>query len=102
MFASLDQRNAGSMYRDLNTMVSNEGNLYRTVPVVNDTAVYFFEDAMPCCADCANGENGSLASIDSDDPQWRIVGYLPAQEYLDGRDELPQCTHCGEPVAEEI
>lgn len=90
------------MYRDLENMVSNEGNLYRTVPVVNDTAVYFFEGNMPCCADCANGENGSLASVDAEDPQWKIVGYLPAQEYLDGRDRVPRCTHCDEPVAEAV
>lgn len=90
------------MYEDLENMISRSGNLYRTVPTVNDTAIYFFEGGMPCCGECANGENGSLASIDADDPQWKIVGYLPAQEYLDGRDHIPRCAHCGEPVAEEI
>lgn len=88
------------MYRDLENMVSNSGNLYRTVPHVNDTAVYFFGDGAACCAACANGENDSDASPMALDPQWEIVGYAPAMEVVDGLESAPECAHCGEPVAD--
>ena len=81
-----------SYYTDLENMRSNDGNLYRTVPVVNDTAVYFFEDHRYCCNACANNENGSLAEVDHDEPQWNIIGYAP-RHYLGPERIL--CSHCG-------
>jgi len=54
------------------------------------TIYYLTEDGGVLCPDCANGENGSLASETSDDPQWKLVA-------SDLHQEGPPliCDHCG-------
>lgn len=52
--------------------------------------VYITEDGGTLCAPCANGDNGSLASEDIDDAQWRIIG---ADIFYEGGPQ--DCDHCG-------
>ncbi len=55
---------------------------------------YLFADNEVCCADCANGENRSIARTDPsdcpDDKQWTIV----ASE-INYEDNNLYCSHCG-------
>lgn len=51
--------------------------------------LYMLGDCEPLCAACANGENGSEASVDHEDTQWRIVS---ADVYWQGPPT--QCAHC--------
>ena len=52
--------------------------------------VYILADGETLCPKCANGENGSEASTDSDaDAQWRIVGQ---DVHWEGEPET--CAHC--------
>ena len=56
--------------------------------------VYTVADCEIICPDCANGENGSIASTDSDaDEQWRI-------ESMDIYYEGPpvQCANCNQDI----
>jgi hypothetical protein len=52
---------------------------------------YVMADGGFLCVTCANGGNGSYASLDADrDDQWRIIGAQRAE--IDFSD---QCGHCG-------
>jgi hypothetical protein len=67
--------------------------------------IYLLADGGELCPPCANGQNGSDASADSDDPQWQIIG---GEIYEEGPPQ--QCDHCyaeiesayGDPVAESV
>lgn len=52
--------------------------------------LYICADGGVLCSACANGLNGSLASSEADENQWRIEG---SEIYLEGDPE--PCTHCG-------
>jgi hypothetical protein len=52
---------------------------------------YVVADGGFLCVTCANGGNGSLASTETDDKQWRIIG---AQCVA---DPTP-CDHCGRTI----
>lgn len=54
---------------------------------------YVTEDNALLCPDCANGKNGSLASKDSDDKQWRIVG-----SDINYEDDMMFCEHCSKKI----
>lgn len=58
--------------------------------------LYILADGALLCADCANGENDSCASPESDDPQWRIVGSLVHWE-----EPPEQCAHCNAELESE-
>lgn len=51
---------------------------------------YLFADGGICCPDCANGKNGSDASADTDDPQWKLVA---SDIHYEGEPLV--CDHCG-------
>lgn len=67
--------------------IRNQGPQHDSWPAQFPQISYVLADGGFVCVTCANGGNGSLASTDTDDPQWRIVG---AQVNL--RDT--QCDHC--------
>lgn len=50
---------------------------------------YILADNAIICPDCANGKNGSLASEDNDDPQWKII----ASDVHWGCEYI-HCKHC--------
>ena len=50
---------------------------------------YVLEDGGVLCPACANGGNGSIASIDHDDPQWNIIA---ADVHYEGAPIV--CDHC--------
>jgi hypothetical protein len=53
--------------------------------------LYVCADGGVLCADCANGQNGSIASESADAPaDWRIEG---ADIHYEGDAEI--CDHCG-------
>jgi hypothetical protein len=54
--------------------------------------VYVLEDAEVICGKCANGQNGSDARVNHEDPQWNIVGQQVFWENPDGE----VCSHCNE------
>ncbi len=51
--------------------------------------IYICRDSGVLCPDCANGENGSDATVNNDDPQWDILGM---DIYWEG--PALQCDHC--------
>jgi hypothetical protein len=51
----------------------SDGKLWSYTSVGGYPLVYYTRDHGTLCPKCANGENGSEASEDSDDPQWRLV-----------------------------
>jgi hypothetical protein len=54
---------------------------------------YLFADCEVCCPDCANGENGSDASEDADDRQWKLIACDVNYE-----DENLFCAHCNKRI----
>ena len=50
---------------------------------------YVLEDGGVLCPACANGGNGSIASLDHDDPQWNIIA---ADAHWEGEPIV--CDHC--------
>ena len=50
---------------------------------------YVLEDGGILCPKCANGGNGSIASVDHDDPRWNITA---AGVHWDGKPIV--CDHC--------
>ena len=50
---------------------------------------FFMHDGETICGKCANGENGSMASTETDDDQWRVIG---ADVLWEGPAET--CCHC--------
>lgn len=65
------------------------GEYARYTSLGSYTLVYILADGGEMCAACANGHNGSDASVFAEDKSWRIIG---SQTY----DEGPplQCAHC--------
>lgn len=55
--------------------------------------IYYCEDGAELCPACANGENGSRASVANDDAQWNIV----AQDIYYEGPAIP-CAHCNAPI----
>jgi hypothetical protein len=54
---------------------------------------YLLADSEVICPDCANQKNGSLASTDTDDEQWRIVGQ---EVHWEGMSMY--CVHCNKEI----
>jgi hypothetical protein len=52
--------------------------------------VYLVADGSVICPDCANGENGSEASPESEDEQWKLVDF---HVHYEGPPQC--CEHCG-------
>lgn len=55
--------------------------------------IYICDDGGTLCPACANGQNGSGASPDSNDPSWRLIA---SDIHWEGPDEY--CDHCGEAI----
>ena len=64
------------------------GPRYDAWPASLPQISYVTADGGFLCVTCANGGNGSLASAQSDDPQWGIIG---AQVNAG----ITECAHCG-------
>lgn len=55
--------------------------------------VYVMADGETICADCANGGSGSIAAVDHEEKEWRIIG---CNVHWEGEPET--CAHCGKQV----
>ncbi len=82
--AQLIKKHGGTLPSEL----SPENSANGSHPVV-----YFTSDKVLCPA-CANGENGSKASPDSDDPSWKLIMFAL---HSWGRPE--QCSNCSTKIA---
>ena len=54
---------------------------------------YLLGDGATLCPACANGENGSDASPESEDDQWRLV-----ESDIHWEGEPIQCAHCNREI----
>lgn len=71
--------------------VRSTGPSFDTWPANLPQVAYVTKDGAFLCVTCANGGNGSAASISSVDPQWQIVG---AQTLENHDRDARRCAHC--------
>lgn len=75
--------------------IRSTGPTWNAWPASLPQVSYVLADGGFLCVTCANGGNGSDASTENDDKQWRIIG---AQV----NDEATNCDHCGRQIISEL